>query len=1082
MPNLYYDNQDPPVPLSRTRAGNEVSDRDRLEQAFDKLPTEDELKSGAVNYTVDTGVADIYVVTIPYATEYFEGLNILFKILNANTGASTIDVNGLGPKSMVSPDGTALEVGDLVAGGATSIVYDGAVFRLVIAASANARSAADAAAASAAAALVSENAALVSENAALASETAAGLSETAAGVSETNSAANAAAALVSENAALVSEGNASTSEGNSSTSAAASLVSENAASVSEGNASTSETNSAASEAAALVSQDAAEDWAIRPEDNPVPVVSGGDGSTTFSSLHWAAKAAAFALAIDLSSPAAIGDVTPNTGDFTDMTLTGSLLQVADAYHNWGATVGDSGYGIRDSSGTMQFKNSAGAWASFDSLGDDLSSPPPIGDVAPNTGAFTTLSTTGALTIVSGTGLNTIVSTVGNDVVSRISAPNLVTQGRALEVGTSSATFASTLGLLRVLSDNVSSTGTLLVLDHDGTGKLLDARQNVTSKFIVNNSGSITQATGLYHNFSLTLGDGGYGFRDLAGVMQFKDSGGAWVAFGTGGAFDPSNPGPIGDGTPSTGAFTSMDVAGGISRFSRADATPAGTASTNMDDGVFGSTDTANTGITIFSSGVGNLAFGDVADVDVGRFRFAHATNNFDWVSAGTVRMDLDGSGNLRQNASAYHNWGATVGDSGYGFRDLAGEMQFKDSGGAWAGFGTGGAFDPSSPGPIGDVTPSTGAFTTGAFTSLTLAASVTTGVGFDATFNSLGVGGDGVYLHTTSPAWEDGALLHVDLAFVNTREKSLIKIEDVFGAQKTIFLELEQKGGGSIGGLIHARSDAHQQTAFLFDLASQTAPGLDMFSDNTFSSGLGFAHFSLTNTGNQSTAPVVRIDQAGVFGTGLQIRNTIGGGSGLQVIHDGGNSNNPAVNIIVNSLDGGIGLKVGGTPTTTGKLLHIESTGNFGSQGVDRAAVIMEHTNVLSAGVVLLVKTVGTGPALNVIGGITVEGNTVHSSGQTRHEQNSFTTNIDCDLGHVFSQTLTTNRTFTFSNIPASGTDSFVTLILTNAGDFTITWPLSVDWAGGSPPIFTSGEVDIVTLVQYDGGSTWYASAILDVK
>jgi hypothetical protein len=34
-----------------------------------------------------------------------------------------------------------------------------------------------------------------------------------------------------------------------------------------------------------------EEWAINPEDDPVSVAAGGDNSTTFSALHWAAKAA-----------------------------------------------------------------------------------------------------------------------------------------------------------------------------------------------------------------------------------------------------------------------------------------------------------------------------------------------------------------------------------------------------------------------------------------------------------------------------------------------------------------------------------------------------------------------------------------------------------------------------------------------------------------------------------------------------------------------------------------------------------------------------------------------------------------------
>ena len=46
------------------------------------------------------------------------------------------------------------------------------------------------------------------------------------------------------------------------------------------------------------------------------------------------------------------------------------------------------------------------------------------------------------------------------------------------------------------------------------------------------------------------------------------------------------------------------------------------------------------------------------------------------------QMVLNGS-------SAYFNFGATGGTSGYGFRDNAGTMQFKNSGGSWANFGGG---------------------------------------------------------------------------------------------------------------------------------------------------------------------------------------------------------------------------------------------------------------------------------------------------------------------------------------------------------------------------------------------------------
>ena len=71
---------------------------------------------------------------------------------------------------------------------------------------------------------------------------------------------------------------------------AAAAASAAAASTSEANASTSETNASSSASAAAAEANHAEEWAINPEDDPVSVAAGGDDSTTFSSLHWAAKA------------------------------------------------------------------------------------------------------------------------------------------------------------------------------------------------------------------------------------------------------------------------------------------------------------------------------------------------------------------------------------------------------------------------------------------------------------------------------------------------------------------------------------------------------------------------------------------------------------------------------------------------------------------------------------------------------------------------------------------------------------------------------------------------------------------------
>lgn len=65
--------------------------------------------------------------------------------------------------------------------------------------------------------------------------------------------------------------------------------------------------------------------------------------------------------------------------------------------------------------------------------------------------------------------------------------------------------------------------------------------------------------------------------------------------------------------------------------------------------------------------------------------------------ANSVRVD---SAELSVPASQYINWGLTRGTSGYGFRDNAGTMEFKDDGGSWAPFGTSSLTD----GDKGDIT------------------------------------------------------------------------------------------------------------------------------------------------------------------------------------------------------------------------------------------------------------------------------------------------------------------------------------------------------------------------------------------
>ena len=83
---------------------------------------------------------------------------------------------------------------------------------------------------------------------------------------------------------------------------------------------------------------------------------------------------------------------------------------------------------------------------------------------------------------------------------------------------------------------------------------------------------------------------------------------------------------------------------GISRFSRTDSTPSGTANTVLNDAVFGSTDTANTGITLLGTGQVGIAFGDAASTEIGQVRYQHSTNAMEFRTNGAEAMMIDNAG------------------------------------------------------------------------------------------------------------------------------------------------------------------------------------------------------------------------------------------------------------------------------------------------------------------------------------------------------------------------------------------------------------------------------------------------------
>ena len=85
------------------------------------------------NYLTDTGAANAIVVTTPTSVTatYTAGLMLVVKVVAANTGATTINVNSLGLKNVTYPSTSALSANALLTGSLALLVYDGTQFILL---------------------------------------------------------------------------------------------------------------------------------------------------------------------------------------------------------------------------------------------------------------------------------------------------------------------------------------------------------------------------------------------------------------------------------------------------------------------------------------------------------------------------------------------------------------------------------------------------------------------------------------------------------------------------------------------------------------------------------------------------------------------------------------------------------------------------------------------------------------------------------------------------------------------------------------------------------------------------------------
>lgn len=98
----------------------------------DSFATKAGIQASSYTYDEDAEASDTYVITpSPAITAYAAGQEFSFKANTANTGAATLNVNGVGAKTIKKLHDQDLATGDIEAGSILKVTYDGTNFQLL---------------------------------------------------------------------------------------------------------------------------------------------------------------------------------------------------------------------------------------------------------------------------------------------------------------------------------------------------------------------------------------------------------------------------------------------------------------------------------------------------------------------------------------------------------------------------------------------------------------------------------------------------------------------------------------------------------------------------------------------------------------------------------------------------------------------------------------------------------------------------------------------------------------------------------------------------------------------------------------
>jgi hypothetical protein len=186
----------------------------------------------------------------------------------------------------------------------------------------------------------------------------------------------------------------------------------------------------------------------------------------------------------------------------------------------------------------------------------------------------------------------------------------------------------------------------------------------------------------------------------------------------------------------------------------------------------------------------------------------------------------------------------------------------------------------------------------------------------------------------------------------------------------------------------------------------------------------------------------------------------------------------------------------GGTDTTvsvSGLVQNPTFSGDITVTGTISGDVILGGTTVSGTTVTGLTANFVSGVFTSQVSGATVTGDagefgTVTATGVSLNgpfkqaSEAVAALDVDCSTGNYFTKSISSNSTFTFSNIPASGTAYSFTLEVDVTGTSTaITWPASVEWPYGiTAPSLTDTKTHLFMFVTNDNGTTWRGAALVN--